>query len=480
MRRNRFTKIVATLGPATSSPEMIEKAFKAGVDVFRLNFSHGTQGEHKARYEAIRQAEKKHNRPASILADLQGPKLRIGKLKEDFVMLQPGQSFTLDRDETPGDQSRAYLPHPEIFAAMKAGDDLMIFDGKIRLKINSVTSTKMETTVVLGGKLTSFKGVNVPFVNLPFTALTEKDRSDLDYALKMGVDWVALSFVQRPQDVTEAREIIGDKAKIIVKLEKPNAVEDFDNILALTDAVMVARGDLGVELPIENVPAIQKKIVRACRAAGKPVIVATQMLDSMVKAPMPTRAEASDVATAVYDGADAVMLSEETAAGEFPLEAIQMMSRIIERTESDALYRPLMHAFQGDIGTSEPEAISAAARSTAQAIGASCIVTYTTSGSTAFRASRERPCVPILGISGEAEVARRMALGWGIHPIHAKDARSFEEMVDIACDICLREGFGKTGEEIVITAGTPFGTPGATNVLRIARIEKKHSERKAA
>jgi len=482
MKRDRFTKIVATMGPATNTPEIIEKVLTTGVDVFRLNFSHGTHEEHKARYDTIRMLEKKLQRPISILADLQGPKLRIGKLAEDFVMLEPGQKFTLDRDDTPGDATRVFLPHQEIFDAMEPGSELLIFDGKIALRVDSVTADKMETTVILGGKLTSFKGVNVPHINLPFTALTEKDHKDLAYALELGVDWVALSFVQRTEDVEEARALIGDKAKIIVKLEKPNAVRDFDDILKTTDAVMVARGDLGVELPIENVPAIQKMVVKKCRAAGKPVIVATQMLDSMVKAPTPTRAEASDVATAVFDGVDAVMLSEESAAGDYPVESVQMMDRIIKRMESDELYRPLLSAFAPEAGgDSDPDAISAAARQSAASVNAACIVTYTTAGGTAFKAARQRPSVPILGISSNAQVASQLSLAWGVHPVHAEDARSFEEMVDIACDVCRTQGFGAAGQEIVITAGTPFGTPGATNVLRIAKIsEAAAGEKKQA
>jgi len=474
MRRQRATKILATLGPSSTAEDQIAQLFEAGADIFRLNFSHGTHEEHKQRYDHIRNLEKKFNRCIGVLADLQGPKLRIGQLKEDFVMLEAGQSFTLDNNPDPGDETRVYLPHPELFEALKPGADLLIFDGKIRLKITSLTKTEIKTTVTFGGKLTSTKGVNVPDVALPVSALTEKDRKDLEYALKLGVDWVALSFVQRPEDILEAKEIIQGKAKIVSKLEKPQAIEQLNEIIDLSDGIMVARGDLGVEIPLEKVPPLQKRIIRKCRHAGKPVIVATQMLDSMVKAPTPTRAEASDVATAVYDGADAVMLSEESAAGQYAVESVQMMNRIIEAVEQDEGYYKIQMAYHAEIRTNTSDAISASARTSAESVDASSIISYTATGGTAMSIARQRPVVPILCISGKVETARYLSLVWGVHAIHTEEATDFDQMVKIGCSVAYEEQFSAMGDKVVITAGTPFGTPGSTNVLRIATIRDRN------
>ena len=471
MRRARSTKILATLGPASSTHEMIRALFDAGVDVFRLNFSHGSHADHRKRYDTIRAIEQERKRPIGILMDLQGPKLRVGTFRDGKVKLEAGQAFRLDLNDTPGDARRAYLPHPEIFEAIEKGTDLLLDDGKIRLRVEKVRGKVADTVVVTGGILSERKGVNVPNAILPVSALTAKDRTDLRFGLDLGVDWVALSFVQRPEDVAEARKLVAGRAAILVKLEKPQGIERLDEILDLTDAVMVARGDLGVEMPPEDVPGLQKRIVRACRVAGKPVVVATQMLESMVNAPAPTRAEASDVATAVYDGADAVMLSAETAAGSYPLEAVRIMDRIIVKVEHDPLYRPIMDAEHTAPDRTAADAISAAAAQVAQTIGAAAICTYTTSGSTTLRAARERPVAPILGMTSRLETARRLAMLWGVHWVQTRDVRTFTDMVERACKIAVQEGLARKGDRIVVTAGVPFGTPGATNILRIAWVD---------
>jgi pyruvate kinase len=470
MRRQRNAKIVATLGPASSSEEMIGRLFEAGVDVFRLNFSHGQQSDHKERVGIIRAIEKATGRPIGIMADLQGPKLRLGTFAEGRIRIAAGNRFRLDLDKSPGDESRAPLPHPEIFAAIKRGTELLIDDGKVRLRVETCAADYADTVVVDGGALSDRKGVNVPNAVLPLSALTAKDRSDLAFALECGVDWVALSFVQRPADVAEGKKLVGGKAGILVKLEKPLALEHLTEIVELADAVMVARGDLGVEMPPEDVPPVQKRIIHACRVAGKPVIVATQMLESMIGAAAPTRAEASDVATAIYDGADAVMLSAETAAGSYPCEAVAMMNRIVKRVEQDPLYRANLDLTRMAPEHTSSDAISAAASQVARTIGASAILSYTTSGATALRAARERPNVPIMVLTANRDTARRLALLWGAHCVQTRDISTFADMVQRATRIANREGFAGKGERIVITAGVPFGTPGATNILRIAWV----------
>lgn len=471
MRRNRSAKIVATLGPASSSPEMIRALFEAGVDVFRLNFSHGSHSDHQARIESIRAVEKELGRPIGVMADLQGPKLRLGTFAAGRVRLMAGSRFRLDLDPAPGDESRAPLPHPEIFAAIRPGTGLLVDDGKVRLEVERCGPDHADTKVVIGGFVSDRKGVNVPNAVLPISALTPKDRDDLAFALGIGVDWIALSFVQRPDDVAEGRKLVGGRAGILVKLEKPLAIERLDEIIELSDAVMVARGDLGVEMAPEDVPPTQKRVIQACRMAGKPVVVATQMLESMINSATPTRAEASDVATAIYDGADAVMLSAETAAGSYPVEAVSIMSRIIARVQADPLYFKTIEAIHLEHQHTAPDAISAAARQVAETVGAAAIVNYTTSGATALRAARERPTVPILVLTSKLETARRLALLWGVHCVHARDVTNFSEMVQRAAAIAQREGFAEKGQRIVITAGVPFGTPGATNILRIAWID---------
>lgn len=472
MKRNRRAKIVATLGPSSSTPERIRALFQAGADVFRLNFSHGTHEEHRQRYEIVRAVEAEFRRPIGVLMDLQGPKFRIGKFASGAVELAPGAPFRLDLSPEPGDGRRVTLPHPEVMAAIEPGTDLLLDDGRIRLRVTSCGSDFAETEVVTGGRLSDRKGVNLPNVLLPLSPLTDKDRQDLQFGLDLGADWIALSFVQRPEDVAEARRLVAGRAAVLVKLEKPSAIERLDELIEQADAVMVARGDLGVEMPPEDVPPLQKRIIRGCRLAGKPVIVATQMLESMVHAPAPTRAEASDVATAIYDGADAVMLSAETASGDYPVEAVSIMDRIIRRTERDPSYRRIMDAQHPAPEATAPDAISAAAAQVARTLSAAVIATYTTSGSTTLRMARERPDVPmILCLTSRIDTARRLALAWGAHCVETEDVHSFQEMVRKACGIALEQELAATGQRLVVTAGVPFGTPGATNVLRVAWVE---------
>jgi pyruvate kinase len=473
MHRQRHAKIVATLGPSSSDFATIRALFEAGADVFRLNFSHGTHEDHKERFDIIRRVEQETGRPVAILLDLQGPKLRIGTLAQGPVTLEAGQAFRLDLDPAPGDGRRAPLPHPEIFAALQPGTDLLLDDGKIRLRVEACGGAFADTRVINGGLLSERKGVNVPSVLLPISALTPKDRSDLQFGLELGVEWVALSFVQRPEDLLEVRAIVKGRAGILSKLEKPAAIESLDAIVELSDAVMVARGDLGVELPAEQVPRIQKQIVRACRKAGKPVIVATQMLESMISAPVPTRAEASDVATAIYDGADAVMLSAESASGKHPVEAVTMMDRIIGQVEADPLYRQLIDASHSAAhpGSDVADAVCCAMRRTVSLLQAAAIVCYTSSGHTSLRAARERPASPVLSLTPSIGAARRLALAWGVHSVHIADIEDVRQMTAMACEVARSEGFAAAGQTIVAIAGMPFGTPGTTNLMRIATVQ---------
>lgn len=475
MRRTRNAKIIATLGPATSTAQDIEGLFAAGADVFRLNFSHGSHADHQARYDAIRALEQKAQRPIAVLADMQGPKLRVGKFENDKILLESGAMFRFDLSPEIGNAQRAPLPHPEVFAALSNGTDLLLDDGKLRMRVEKHGADFAEVRVLVGGVLSNHKGVNVPNAFLPISPLTEKDKADLDFAIDMGADWIALSFVQRPEDIQEARRLIHDKVgnrvRLLSKLEKPQAIEHLDAIVEMSDAIMVARGDLGVECPPEMVPILQKRIVRACRSAGKPVVVATQMLDSMVHSPAPTRAEASDVATAVYDGADAVMLSAETAAGQYPMDAVTMMDRIISRVEKDDHYRLIMHASRSEPENTTRDAISAAARQVAETLNAAAVVTFTSSGSTTLRAARERPDQPVISLTSNLEVARQLALVWGVHSVPTPEVRGFNEMADKACSAALNEGFAKVGDRVVITAGVPFGCSGTTNILRVSEIQ---------
>ncbi|PUA19669.1 pyruvate kinase [Glaciimonas sp. PCH181] len=471
MRRQRNAKIIATLGPASSDTKTIQALFEAGADVFRFNFSHGSHADHQARYEIVRAVERKLGRPIAILADLQGPKLRIGTFAEGRITLTAGSEFVLDCDTSPGTVQRVCLPHPELFEVIAPGQSLLLDDGKLHLQVLASDGQRICTRVITGGPLSDRKGVNVPDAVLPIPVLTEKDRRDLAFALSLGVDWVALSFVQRPEDLLEARELVGGRASLMTKLEKPQALDQLEEIVRLSDAVMVARGDLGVELPPERVPGAQKRILRACRQHGKPSIVATQMLESMIAAPTPTRAEASDVASAIYDGADAVMLSAESASGSFPVQAVSMMDRIIIEVEHDPLYRNLIDAQYELPMPTRGDAICSALRNVTNIIGAAATVTYTTSGHTSLRAARERPTAPILSITPNLAIARRLALVWGVHSTVSADVHNVDEMVATAARVAREEGFAQSGDQIAITAGMPFGQPGSTNLLRIAEIE---------
>jgi len=471
MHRKRNAKIVATLGPASADRATIQALFEAGADVFRLNFSHGTHADHKHRLDTIREIERDAGRPIGVLLDLQGPKLRLGTFANGPVVLKEGDSFRLDLNrEKPGDQTRAPMPHPEIFKALEVGTDLLVDDGRVRLRVESFGPDFAETRVIAGGAVSDRKGVNVPGVVLPLSALTAKDRADLTYGLTLGIDWIALSFVQRPEDIVEIKSIVKGRAGIVAKLEKPAAIQSLEAIVAESDAIMVARGDLGVEMPPEQVPAIQKRIVRACRKAGKPVIVATQMLESMVSAPVPTRAEASDVATAIYDGADAVMLSAESASGKYPIEAVTMMDSIIAQTESDPYYRESIHASETQRSPVPSDAIGVAVRGVADLLKVAAVVAYTSSGYSALRMARERPQAPILGMTPRLAVARQLALAWGVYPVLCHEVMDVLEMSDWACMTAKKEGLGKAGQTIVISAGVPFGTSGTTNLMRIAQI----------
>lgn len=471
MTRKRRAKIIATLGPASSSPETIADLYDAGADVFRLNFSHGSHEDHAARVSDIRALEKEVGQPIGILMDLQGPKLRVGTFAaEDGIVLKSNATFRLDMDDTPGDENRVGMPHPEIFQALKPGASLLVNDGHLRFEVLDCGEDWAETKVIVPGVLTNRKGVNVPDVTLPLPAMTEKDKEDLEFGLSLGVDWVALSFVQNPIDVVELKAKVNGRATVIAKLEKPAALNHLDEIVQEADGVMIARGDLGVEVPLEQVPVLQKRIIRACRRAGKPSIVATQMLETMIKSPMPTRAEASDVATAVYDGADAVMLSAETAAGDYPIRAVATMDRIISQVEGDEHYLSLMAAGLESPGDSAPEAITAAARQIASALKAKAIITYTTSGSTTLRAARERPPAQILCLTPSETVARRFALVWGVHSVVNAEQNADENIGKMAIQTAIEEGAASDGDLLVVTAGVPFGTVGSTNMIRVVRV----------
>lgn len=470
MRRKRKVKILATLGPASSTREMIEKLYLAGVDVFRINMSHTKHDLLRELHGHIRAVEEQVKRPIGILADLQGPKIRIGTFKNKEVKILAGQSFAFDTNAEPGDETRVYLPHPEIFAGAKIGETLLLNDGRLRVEITACTATRLDTKVIYGGVLSDRKGVNLPDTLLPIPALTEKDRADLEAAASLGVDWIALSFVQRPEDVAEARILIKGRAGVMAKIEKPSALPVLDEILKIADGIMVARGDLGVELPLETVPARQKHITRTARKYGKPVVVATQMLESMITEPVPTRAEVSDVATAVYEGADAVMLSAESASGAWPEKAVQTMDKVAQSAEGDSYYGGIIHAQRNEPDATPADAISAAARSIAETLKVPTIVCYTGSGSTGARLARERPSMPILALTPIVATARRLTLTWGIHALIVPNAKSLDDMMSQAGELAFREDFAKPGERILITAGVPIGAPGTTNMLRIATI----------
>jgi len=471
MRRHRHAKIVATIGPASNTPERLKQLFLAGADVFRLNFSHGTHDDHAKVHAHLRALEKEIGRPISILQDLQGPKIRIGTLKDGKFAVAPGETVRFVLDGVEGDKQSIPLPHPEIFAATLPGHELMIDDGKVRVRVIRCDTTTIDAEVVNAGTISNRKGVNVPSATLDLSPLTPKDRADLEFGLKLGVDWVALSFVQKPSDLLEARGLIQDRAGLMAKIEKPAALERIDEIVQLADAIMVARGDLGVEIPPEQVPGRQKQLVRACRHAVKPVIVATQMLESMITSPTPTRAEASDVATAIYDGADAVMLSAESASGQYPIEAVTMMDRIIRTTERDAIYRQIITAIEPEVEETAPHAVAAAAADLADSIHAAAIVAFTSSGTTAARIARKRSVTPILALTPDVTVARRLSLLWGAHPISTEDLQSYEEMIAQAQSYAVSAEFAKPQDRVVAVAGIPFGKAGSTNNLRVLKIE---------
>jgi pyruvate kinase len=473
MRRNRNVKIVATLGPASSDIEMIRALFEAGADVFRLNMSHGVHADIAARHALVRQVEAEQGRPIAILADLQGPKLRVGTFATGAVEIEEGAPFRLDLDPAPGDPHRVCLPHPEIFAALEPGAALLVNDGKLRLRVESCGADHALTRVEVGGVISDRKGVNVPDVVLPLRALSDKDRADLEFVCDLGVDWLALSFVQRPEDVAEARALARGRAAILAKIEKPAAVRAYDAILAAADGIMVARGDLGVELPVHAVPPIQKQLVRRARAAAKPVIVATQMLESMITSPMPTRAEVSDVATAIYEGADAVMLSAESAAGQYPVEAVTTMNNVALSVEADPTWRDILASSRrvdhADVG----DAIVAAARGLAETSDIKAICCFTESGTTAFKVARERPPVPILALSPSVATLRRLCLVWGVHCVATGPLDRFKSAVVNAARAARDGGFATEADQIVVTAGIPFNVPGSTNILRVAPCDER-------
>ncbi|MES2753663.1 MAG: pyruvate kinase [Pseudomonadota bacterium] len=468
--RARKVRVLATLGPASSTPEMIATLQAAGADAFRINMSHGDQASKIAVIQAIRALEKEIGRPTTILADLQGPKLRVGKFAGGRVELITGSSFVFDRSPAPGDATRVELPHKEIFEAIEVGARLLLDDGKLVLRVSDHGPERIVADVEVGGALSNNKGLNVPDVVVPVPALTEKDRSDLAFALEQGVDWVALSFVQRPEDLMEARRLIGGKAALLAKIEKPAAIDRLEEIVEQCDGVMVARGDLGVELPPQTVPPLQKRIVETARRLGRPVVVATQMLESMITSPSPTRAEVSDVATAIYDGADAIMLSAESAAGEWPVQSVAMMNAIGEAVENDPSHGDRIHFTVIRSDPTTADALAEAAKTIAATVDAAAIICFTSSGSTARRVARERPSVPLMVLTPKLETARRLGLLWGAYAVHTRDVESFEDMVAKAKRMALRHHLAKAGDRVILIAGVPFRTPGSTNVLHVVRI----------
>jgi pyruvate kinase len=472
MRRHRNVKIVATLGPASSDYDTIRALHEAGADVFRLNMSHGIHDEIAEKHRIIRQVEDELQSPIAILADLQGPKLRVGTFVNGEEELEEGAPFRLDLDETEGDATRVCLPHPEIFEALEAGASLLVNDGKIRLKVIDCGKDFAQTEVVIGGTISNRKGVNVPDVVLPVAALSEKDRKDLEFVCDLGIDWLALSFVQRAEDVTEARDLAAGRAAILSKIEKPAAVERFDAILEVSDGIMVARGDLGVELPVQNVPPIQKRLVRKCRSVAKPVIVATQMLESMIESPMPTRAEVSDVATAIYEGADGIMLSAESAAGDYPIEAVTTMDNVAREVEDDSTYTEIIEASRKASRTTVADGIVAAAREIAETTDIKVICCFTQSGTTALLTARERPRVPIMAMTNMRNTARQLAMSWGVNCVMTGELDRFKQAVLSAARAAREQGYAESLDQIVVTAGVPFNVPGTTNILRVAPCEE--------
>ncbi|MBB3956985.1 pyruvate kinase [Novosphingobium sediminicola] len=474
--RGRKVKILATLGPASSDPEMIEKLVRAGADAFRVNMSHADHSVHTKTIANVRAVEKKLRKPIAILADLQGPKLRVGAFKDGRTVIRHSGHFTFDRNPEPGDENRVCLPHPELFGILKKGQRLLIDDGKLRLRVIRADENEILCSAEVGGVISDRKGVNIPDAVVPVPALTEKDRRDLAFAIEHGADFIGLSFVQRPEDVAECRRLMGGHGALIAKIEKPAALETLEGIIELSDGIMVARGDLGVELLPEEVPPIQKRIVELTRRSGKPVIVATQMLESMIESPAPTRAEVSDVANAVYDGADAVMLSAETAAGQWPEEAVTIMHRIATQVENDSYYRQRVHLAEINPDQTTADALAKACAAIADTVTLTGLIVFTGSGSTSRRVARERPSVPMLVLTPSMNTARRSALLWGAHAVHTRDIGSFEEMIAKGKRMALRHGFGVAGSKLVALAGVPFGTPGATNLLHVVTLRGNELE----
>ena len=470
MRRLRRIKILATLGPVSSDSATIRKLFEAGADVFRINMSHTPHDKMRELVATIRNVEGSYGRPIGILVDLQGPKLRLGAFAEGAAHLTNGESFTLDSDPAPGDKTRVHLPHPEILQALRPGHALLIDDGKLRLLAEETSPERARLRVVTGGKMSDRKGVSLPDTDLPVSAMTTKDRADLEAALETGIDWIALSFVQRADDVIEAKKLVRGRAAVMSKIEKPQAIDRLAEIMEASDAIMVARGDLGVELPAERVPGLQKQMTRMARKAGKPVVIATQMLESMITSPVPTRAEVSDVATAVFEGADAIMLSAESAAGKFPVEAVQTMNRIGEEVERDPTYRGVISSQRPEPEATAGDAIADAARQIAETLDLSAIICWTDSGSTAMRVARERPQPPVVAITPNVATGRKLAAVWGVHCVIAEDAHDQDDMIERAARIAFRDGFAKAGQRVIIVAGVPLGTPGTTNMVRIAYV----------
>ena len=473
MKRMRRVKILATLGPASQDLAVLARLFEAGADVFRINMSHASHDAMRERVRAIRALEQRFGRPVGILVDLQGPKLRVGTFADTGVELLKGDSFVLDADPNPGDATRVHLPHPEILRALRPGHAMLIDDGKVKLRVTEASETRAVATVEVPGRISNRKGVSLPDTEILVSAMTAKDRSDLDAALNEGVDWIAVSFVQRADDVAEVKKIARGRALVLSKIEKPQAIDRLDEIIEMSDALMVARGDLGVEMPLERVPGLQKRITRMARRLGKPVVVATQMLESMITSPVPTRAEVSDVAQAVFEGADAVMLSAESASGQFPVEAVATMNRIAEEVERDPLYAGIIAAQRAEPERTGADAIAHATRDIAETLDLKAIVAWTASGSTGLRIARERPTVPVLALTPHKDAARRLCLAWGVHPVITEDARSGDDMTNRACRTALEEGFADRGERVVIIAGFPFGAPGGTNNIRISFVEHR-------
>ena len=474
MRRNRQVKIVATLGPASNNEKTIRALFEAGADVFRINMSHATPEALRQSHAIIRKIEAEFSRPIGILIDLQGPKLRIGKFESGAIRLTEGDIVSFVRRESVGGLGRVHLPHPEIFQAVQPGHALLLDDGKLRLRVVEASDVRIDAEVLTSGTLGSRKGISLPDTVIPLEAMTDKDRVDLEDALTVGVDWVALSFVQRAKDIAEARKLIRGRAAVMAKIEKPSALAELAEIIELADGIMVARGDLGVEMPVEKVPGLQKQITRAARNAGKPVVVATQMLESMIVSPAPTRAEVSDVATAVFDGADAVMLSAESAVGKYPVEAVATMDRVAIEVERDPLYERIIHAQRIDPEATGADAISAAARTVTETLNLAAIICYTASGATSIRAARERPPQPIIALTPIPATGRKLAIVWGLHCVLTGDPKDLDDMVAKACRIAYQEGFALPGQRVIISAGVPLGTPGATNMLRIAFVGEEN------